>query len=708
MRILSSYASQLLLVLLLSLTACKKSQQDQMKHAHTNALINETSPYLLQHAHNPVNWEPWSDKVLQKAQEDDKLVIVSIGYSSCHWCHVMEEESFEDSAVASLMNKKFINIKVDREERPDVDNVYMNAVQLMTGRGGWPLNVITLPDGRPVWGGTYFPKENWIDALNQIATLKQEQPEKLEEYATRLSEGLKQMNLITTSEGEQEFTNDSISLAVEKWSQSFDTIQGGMRRAPKFMMPNNYQFLLRFAYQNNDTPILNFVHKTLQQMAYGGVYDQIGGGFARYSTDEKWHIPHFEKMLYDNAQLLSLYSDAYLLKPDPLYKETVFETISFLKREMLDESGGFYSALDADSKNAKDELEEGAYYVWTKDELKNLLNDDFDLFSKYYNTNEYGYWENDNYVLIRQDSDQEFVEENNLDLKNFKIKKEQWQENLLRFREKKPAPRLDDKILTGWNGLLIAGLVDAYRVFEEQEFLDLALKNANFIKDNQIRKDGGLNRNYKNGKSSINAYLEDYASTIDAFIKLFEITGDSQWLNLSQNLTQYTVANFTDKKSGMFYFTSDKDAALITRSVELMDNVIPASNSMMAKNLFKLSHLTFNMSYSKRAGQMLHNVTTDATSYASSYSNWFDLMINFTNPFYEIVVVGPKAQDLVNDLNENYLSNAVIAWTSQENNNLDLFENRFNADETYIYVCENNSCKLPVKTADSALKLLEN
>ena len=679
-----------------------------MDHQFTNDLINETSPYLLQHAHNPVNWKPWSDEVLKQAEKENKLLIVSIGYSSCHWCHVMEKESFEDSTVAAVMNQNFISIKVDREERPDVDNVYMNAVQLMTGRGGWPLNVIILPDGRPVWGGTYFPKDNWIDALKQISNIHKDQPEKLEEYAANLKEGLQSLDVVTLKEGDANFKKETIAKAVTKWSQSFDLRQGGMNRAPKFMMPNNYQFLLRYAHQSDDKQLRDFVNLTLEQMAFGGVYDQIGGGFSRYSTDEKWHIPHFEKMLYDNAQLLSLYSQAYLLDENPVYKETVYQTIDFLKREMTDASGGFYSALDADSDTAEGALEEGAYYVWSKEELKGLLQDDFNLFSEYYNVNNYGHWEKENYVLIRQDSDEDFLKEHNLDAKSFAEKKKVWHQTLLEAREKRAKPRLDDKILTAWNGLTISGLLDAYKTFGEKEFLDLALNNADFIKNLQLRKDGGLNRNFKEDRSTINGYLEDYSSTIEAFIKLFEVTSDEQWLTMAQNLTKYTLDHFYNSKSKMFYFTSDEDSSLITRNTEYLDNVIPASNSMMAKNLFKLGHFNFNRDYIEMAGQMLHNVSDELEGYPSSYSNWLDLMLNYTYPFFEIVVVGKDAKQKIENIHSTYIPNAIIAGSSSEKNKPEIFEDRWDEDNTWIYVCVNNSCKLPVNSVEEALSLLEN
>ena len=361
-------------------------------HPYTNDLINETSPYLLQHAHNPVNWKPWNEETLAQAKEENKLILISIGYSSCHWCHVMEKESFEDTLVANLMNDRFINIKVDREERPDVDNVYMNAVQLMTGRGGWPLNAVALPDGRPVWGGTYFPKEDWINSLEQITAIYEEDPNKLVEYADKLETGIKGMDIVMPNPNKPVFEKETLQASLQSWARSWDTRQGGQNRAPKFMMPNNYHFLLRYSFQNQDQEILEYVNTTLEQIAFGGVNDHVGGGFARYSTDMKWHVPHFEKMLYDNGQLVSLYSDAFLATGNELYKETVYETLDFIAREMTTEEGGFYSALDADSLNPEGELEEGAFYVWTKEELTQLIGEDFPLFAEYYNINSYGKW----------------------------------------------------------------------------------------------------------------------------------------------------------------------------------------------------------------------------------------------------------------------------------------------------------------------------
>ncbi|MEP0387613.1 MAG: thioredoxin domain-containing protein [Dokdonia sp.] len=685
-----------------------KSQDDTDMHKYTNDLINETSPYLLQHAHNPVNWKPWNEETLTLAKKENKLILVSIGYSSCHWCHVMEHESFEDSLVADFMNANFINIKVDREERPDVDNVYMSAVELMTGRaGGWPLNAITLPDGRPIWGGTYFPKEDWTHALKQVSSAFIENPNSLVEFADKLASGIKTRNIVTTNPNKPTFKEETIIASLDTWSTYWDTHKGGINSAPKFMMPNNYQFLLRYAHQAQNEELLAYVNTTLQQIAYGGVNDHVGGGFSRYSTDKNWHIPHFEKMLYDNAQLVSLYSDAYLVTKNELYKETVYQTLEYVAREMTTPDGSFYSALDADSLNNEEELEEGAYYVWTKAELKTLLKEDFDLFASYYNINSYGKWEKDNYVLIRKDTDTDFIKEHGLTIDSFKEKQTQWKKDLLRFRESnKERPRLDDKILTGWNGLMTKGYIDAYRVFNEQRFLDIALKNANFIVDNMLRKDGGLDRNYKNGKSAINAYLEDYASTIDAFIALFEVTTDVVWLERAKALTDYTFTHFQDKTNSMFFFTSNEDLDLISRNTEYIDKVIPASNSMMAKNIFTLSHYYLDKAYTQTVVTMLNNIQPEIDKSPTAFSNWLDLHLNYTKPYYELVVVGSKAKEVLTELNSLYLPNKLIAASTGESTQ-EIFEGRYLKNETLIYVCVNNACKLPVKTVEEALKLIK-
>ena len=701
----------LLIVLILSMTilSCNSSKKDilDIKHQYTNELINETSPYLLQHAHNPVNWRAWNSETLQKAKEEEKLMVISIGYSACHWCHVMEKESFEDSTVAVTMNKHFVAVKVDREERPDVDQIYINAVQLMTGSAGWPLNVITLPDGRPVWGGTYFRKDAWINSLEKIQKIYQENPQKLIDYATQLEEGIKSMDLISVNTNELNFTKFPSDSIVEKWSESFDYKYGGPDRSPKFMMPNNLEYLLRHGIQYNNEKLLNYVYVTLDRIAYGGVYDHVGGGFARYSTDLRWHVPHFEKMLYDNAQLVSLYSKAYQITKKPLYKEVVLETLEFIKREMTNPEGAFYSSLDADSLTKEGELEEGAYYVFNKNELKLILEDDFSLFSEYYNINSYGKWEKENYVLIRRKSDILITDEFSISQIELEQKKKNWKNKLRAYRDNREKPRLDDKTLTSWNALMIKGYVEAFKTFQVQAYLTEALKNAQFIIENQLQSNGALNHNYKDGQSSINGYLEDYATLIDAFISLHEVTLDEKWIRLSKKLTDYTYENFYNQENSMFYFTSKKDEKLVTRSFEYRDNVIAASNSIMAKNLFILSHHLDNEKYLNTSSKMLHNVHPEIKTYPSGYSNWLDLTENYKNKYYEIVVVGKDANSKIKELNTSYLPNALVAGSSKESTK-PLLKYRYIDDETLIYVCVNNSCKLPVSEVSEALKLLNN
>lgn len=690
---------------LLSCNSSTKSPVEQ--YDYTNDLINETSPYLLQHAHNPVDWKGWNEATLETAKADQKLMIVSIGYAACHWCHVMEHETFEDSTAAAVMNANFISVKVDREERPDIDQIYINAVTLMTGSAGWPLNVITLPDGRPVWGGTYFSKEDWIQAIEQIQALYEQDPQKLEEYASRLEEGIKNMDLISLNTNEVDFSSYDTSAMVDKWKQNFDTIHGGFKRAPKFMMPNNISFLLREAVQNNDSELLDHVTFTLDKMAYGGVYDHIGGGFSRYSVDERWHVPHFEKMLYDNAQLTSLYSQAYQVTRKPLYKTIVDETLEYVAREMTNDEGAFYSSLDADSQTADGELEEGAFYTFQVEELQELLNDDYELFQAYYNVNDYGKWEEENsYVLIRTKSDTEIAENFSLSETDLLAKKQAWREQLLTYREKRPKPRLDDKTQTSWNGLMLKGYVDAYKAFQNDAYLQTAIKNANFIKDNQIQANGGLWHIYKDGKSSINGYLEDYSATIDAFVALYEVTLDEQWIATAKKLADYTFDHFFDTEKGMFYFTSDEDKALMTRTFEYRDNVIPASNSMMAKNLFVLSHHFEAPLFRETAQQMLKNVQVEMETYPAGFSNWLDLLANYQNKYYEIVAVGGDALSKINDINTQYIPNKLIAGSTSKSNSY-LLEGRYVEEDTFIYVCVNNACKLPVREAEKALELLK-
>ena len=688
--------------------SCNSSTKETLKNSHqyTNSLINETSPYLLQHAHNPVNWKAWNTETLQEAKDEKKLMIISVGYSACHWCHVMEKESFEDSTVAAVMNKNFISVKVDREERPDVDQIYINAVQLMTGSAGWPLNVVTLPDGRPVWGGTYFTKKAWLNSLEKMQKLYDKNPQNLIDYASKLEEGIKSMDLIEVNTNELNFIDFPIENTIKNWSTTFDNKYGGANRAPKFMMPNNLNYLLRYGLKNKDKQVLDYVYLTLDNIAYGGVYDHIGGGFSRYSTDMKWHVPHFEKMLYDNAQLVSLYSQAYKATKNPLYEEVVKETLEYIKKEMTHQDGAFYSSLDADSVSEDGELEEGAYYVFNKEELKLQLKEDFSLFSEYYNITNYGKWEKGNYVLIRKKSDQEIIAEFSISQEELNQKKKNWKQLLLAYRNNRAKPRLDDKSLTSWNALMIKGYVDAYKAFQVPEYLNAAQTNAQFLIDHQLQENGALNHSYKDGKSTINGYLEDYAAAIDAFIALYEVTLNEFWINKANELAAYTFENFFDAEKNMFYFTSKEDEKLVARNFEYRDNVVPASNSMMAKNLLILSHHFDNKKYLTTASKMLHNVQPEIESYPSGFSNWLDLMANFQDNFYEVVVVGKDASKKIAELNARYLPNILIAG-STSGSKKPLLNYRYINGETLIYVCVNNSCKLPVSDISEALNFIK-
>jgi uncharacterized protein YyaL (SSP411 family) len=666
-----------------------------------NHLVNESSPYLLQHAHNPVDWYPWNDEAWEKAKKEDKLVLVSIGYSSCHWCHVMEHESFENEATAKLMNEYFICIKVDREERPDVDQVYMAAVQLLTGSGGWPLNCFCLPNGKPLYGGTYYPNATWNDVLVKLNTFYKENKEKANQYGEELTQGINQMESFHLNTAEQKFHLDDVKKIVDNWRKYFDLVEGGPNRAPKFPMPNNYEFLLHYNYVTKDESILNYVLLTLDKMAFGGIYDQIGGGFARYSTDALWKAPHFEKMLYDNAQLVSLYSHAYQLTKKELYKEVVYQTLEWIEREMTNKVGGFYSALDADSEGV-----EGKYYVWKKDELEALLGERFRIFAEYYNVNETGHWEHDNYILLRKESDEHIAQKNNLSVHQLNQIINNSNKVLLAEREKRIRPGLDDKQLTSWNALMIKAYSDASVAFDDEELHYAAGKGVHVILTKLLEENGRLFHSYKNGRASIDGFLEDYAFTIEALISYYQAVPDDLYLDIAKKIADYTIEHFYDKESGMFWFTSDTSPELISRKKEIVDNVIPSSNSSMAKSLFYLGKYYGENRYIEIATQMLANVKDAMATYGSSYSNWAMLMLHLTAPFYEIVITGPQADDRRVELQLHYLPNSIITADAEGTSRLPILLERYVEGKILIYVCENNTCKLPVETVGEALKSL--
>lgn len=669
-----------------------------------NELHKETSPYLLQHKNNPIFWKSWNDTSLEQSRKENKLLIISIGYSACHWCHVMEHESFEDSEVAELMNRYFVSIKVDREERPDVDSVYMKAVQLMTKQGGWPLNVVALPDGRPVWGGTYFRKEQWLSTLEQLAQMWQEEPQKMLDYAQNLETALESLTQII-EQPLQENIQEVLDNFIEKWSKSFDLEMGGYARAPKFMMPTNYRFLMRYAYQNNHKPLLDYVNLTLTKMAYGGIFDVIDGGFSRYSVDMKWHVPHFEKMLYDNGQLVSLYSDAYKLTKNPIYGEIVKKTLNFVEREWLTDEGGFYAAFDADSLNENGKKEEGAFYVWKKEKLQTIFKEDFELFSTLFSIDDFGYWEHQNYVLIQQKPLEITANDFGISASKLQAKKESFEKTLFEIRKKRPKPALDDKIITSWNAIMNRGYTDAYKAFGEVKYLEIAQKNIEFIKTKLWSEDGNLYRTYKNKIAKINGFLEDYAFVVDALIGLYEVTANENYLLEAKQLTDYTLDNFYDSDKGLFRFKSVEDASLVSENYETEDNVIDSSNSVMARNLYTLSVYFGLVHYEDICRKMLRIVISNI-DYPSAFSNWLNVWMNFDTQQKELAICGKNALENLNIINQNYFPNLIVS-ASEKPSNLPFLKGRYAENILHFFVCQNKVCDLPLQSIDKVLLQLK-
>ena len=669
-----------------------------------NRLANSASPYLLQHANNPVDWYPWGTEALQKAKDENKLILVSIGYSACHWCHVMEHESFEDEQVAAVMNEYFVCIKVDREERPDVDQIYMSAIQLMTGRGGWPLNCICLPDQRPIYGGTYFRKNDWISLLFNLADFYKQKPMEAEEYAVKLTEGIRQYESVKFIDYQPEYIKEDLEAILKNWERYFDRVEGGIGSAPKFPMPNNWQFLMRYTFLMQDDDVAQQVKLTLHKMAFGGIYDHIGGGFARYSVDGHWHVPHFEKMLYDNAQLVALYSEAAVWQYDPLYPQIVDETIQFVKRELTSPEGGFYSALDADSEGV-----EGKFYTFTKHEIQKILGPDADLFCIYYNITDDGNWEEEETnVFFRRESDQQLAEKLGLGESDLVSKINALRNKVLEERSKRVRPGLDYKILTSWNGLMLKGLCEAYRAFNKPGYLELALQNARFITDNMIAEGCQLIRIYNkksNPGETTFAFLDDYANIIDAFIALYEVTFDEDWLKKARSLTDQAIQHYYDQQTGIFYFTAADDEQLIARKSEIMDSVIPASNSVMANNLKKLGLLFDNEDYTEISAQLLRNVVGQIAKYGSSYSNWCSLLLNEIFGINEVAIVGDQAEELRIEMEKNYIPNKIMLGGKK--GSLPLLQDKF-AAVTRIYVCKDKTCGLPSENTEAALKQIWN
>lgn len=663
-----------------------------------NKLQHETSPYLKQHAHNPVYWYPWGEEALAKAKQENKLIIVSIGYSACHWCHVMERESFENDIIAQTMNQFYVSVKVDREERPDIDQVYMLAVQLMTNAGGWPLNVICLPDGRPIYGGTYFRPKDWQNILLQVAQMWEETPQTALDYATKLASGIACAERLPISPIPEQYRVQDVLDIVQPWQESFDQEDGGYTRVPKFPLPNNWLFFLRYGFLNQDQAVLNHVHFTLEKIANGGIYDHIGGGFARYSVDGKWHVPHFEKMLYDNGQLISLYSEAYQQKPTRLYKRVVEETIQWLQREMLAPNGGFYSALDADSEGV-----EGKFYTLEYEEF-DVLGKDAQLFKDYYNMTSAGNWpEEKTNILHTRSDDSKLIAQAGFSEEEWEAYLQEIKTKLRAYRSQRIRPSLDDKQIVTWNALLLTGLVDAYTVFDQKDYLVLAEGIANFIQTACYTSEGILLHQPEDHNRQIAGFLDDYAFSIEAFVRLYEATFEEQHLVFARELMEKAIELFYDDKQKTFYYTANTSEQLIARKSEIMDNVIPSSSSTLIRQLYKLGLLFDQPDWIALSEQVFANVFPHIKSYGSAYSNWAIHLLDQVFGVNEIALVGTAAAAWQKELNQHYIPNKIVLGGNKSS--LPLLSNRQGLDSK-AYLCRNKTCSLPQESIASLLELI--
>lgn len=674
-----------------------------MSSKGTNRLSQSSSPYLLQHQYNPVDWYPWSEEARQKAKQEEKPVILSIGYSACHWCHVMEHESFEDQAVADIMNRGFVCIKLDREERPDIDQIYMDAVQAMGLQGGWPLNVFLTPDQKPFYGGTYFPKDHWVQLLQNIEKAWKENRKALEESSEKFADALSASDVdrFGLHQHELNITKLKLEHLFSSFSKKLDTERGGLNHAPKFPMPSHWQFLLQYWAALGDEKALKQAVLTLREMAWGGIYDQVGGGFARYSVDAEWFVPHFEKMLYDNAQLLSLYANAYAATKDELFKEVVYQSIAWAKREMLSPLGGFYAAQDADSEGV-----EGKFYVWSLLELEAVLGkEQAELFADYYNATEEGNWEGSN-ILFRRESVETFADKHGLSAKQFKQQLKEANQKLLTARSERMYPGLDDKILAGWNGLMLIGLCDAYAAFGEKQFLELALQNAAFLQ-NYLQDGSTLRRNQKAGSASSPAFLDDYAFVIGGYLRLYEVSGEERWLRLAGSLTAFCLQDFWDDEEKLFFYTGNSSESLIARKKELFDNVIPSSNSQMAYNLYRLGLLLGKEAFTSKAVGMVSSMERLLVTEPQYLTHWAGLYLQLAYPTAEVAIVGPAYREKTLELHQHYLPNKVVAAAAQESK-LPLLENRKpKGADTLLYICYNRSCQKPVEQVTEAVSQMK-
>ncbi|WP_042687410.1 thioredoxin domain-containing protein [Candidatus Nitrosotenuis chungbukensis] len=673
-----------------------------------NNLIHETSPYLLQHAHNPVNWYPWNETALKKAVDENKPIFLSVGYSSCHWCHVMEHESFENDDVAEIMNQNFVSIKVDREERPDLDDIYQKVCQMTTGQGGWPLSVFLTPDQKPFYVGTYFPaldsygRPGFGSLLRQLAQAWKEKPNDVKKAAENFMETLQKTEKITTPSKLEKSILDEAAMNL---MQIADNTYGGFGSAPKFPNAANLSFMLRYSKISKISKFSEFVFKTLNKMARGGIFDQIGGGFHRYSTDARWLVPHFEKMLYDNALLPIVYSEAYQITKDPFYLEVIQKTLNFVTREMTSPEGGFYSALDADSEG-----EEGKYYVWKKSEIQGILGKNADAFCLYYDVTDGGNFEghtilNNNiststvaFHFGTSEDDVKKIISDSADI-------------LLELRSRRIRPGLDDKVLTSWNALMISAFAKGYRVSGEKSYMESAEKCIAFIEKNLL-SGNHLLRTYKNGQAKLKGYLEDYSYFINALLDVFEINPDSKYLDLAVNLANYLVDHFWDGQNNSFYFTADDHEKLIIRPKNNYDLSMPSGNSVAASSLLRLYHLTQEKKFLDISLKTMESFSIMAAENPFGFGYLLNAIYLYLQSPTEITVLNTNNKNILNLLAKRFLPEAILVTISGSDQLKSLTKypffagKDFSPEKTVVFVCKNFTCSLPLESESEIEKLL--
>ena len=667
---------------------------------HTNSLVNSSSPYLLQHAHNPVNWQVWGEEALQKSVAESKPILVSIGYSSCHWCHVMERESFEDETTAAIMNEHFINIKIDREERPDLDHIYMDAVQAMTGSGGWPLNVFLTPQLKPFYGGTYFPpiaahgRMSWKDTLIAVSKAYTERKNEIEEQAEKLTEHIANSNdfgkIKTNKDADR--SEEILQTIADNTLKNADTVWGGFGNTPKFPQTFSIQYLLRHYHFTKGEKCLQQALLSLDKMILGGIYDQVGGGFARYSTDAKWFAPHFEKMLYDNALLIGVLSEAYQITKKELYKETIEQTLEFIEREMMSSEFAFYSALDADSEGV-----EGKFYIFTNQELENLLGENASIFCEIYNVTEQGNFEHSNILWLNKTLD-DIAFEKNINVTEFKNTIDNCKKILLEARTKRIRPLLDDKTLCSWNALMNVAYSKAFAATGNENYRDIAIKNMNFILAKMLAG-VELQHCYKEGIAYINGFLDDYVYLVWALIHLQEITGNQDYLFKAKKLLDGAFVKFSDNESVLFFYTATNQKDIIARKIDVYDGATPSANAIMALCLNYLSVVFNNDILRKRFLQMLVSLEPAIIKHPTSFGVWASALQINAKSYKEIVVTGEGSIATIAAISSNYHPNKILLTSNKKTDKmLPIFIDKIYTDKPTYYLCQNNTCLEPINT----------